>query len=106
MVFDIKLKDLIKKAYSAQKIINDRNLPLWEILHKSLAVYDKIILTDLPDEIKKELESSFGRINHILSRYEIAKFKDYERMSGDDLLDAIKIVADFSNLVIQKGENC
>jgi hypothetical protein len=97
------VEDLIKEAQLSQKIVNDTNLPIWKRLHVTLAIYAKTNMTNLPTNIKKELENSFIQINNIFSNYKITKFEDYKKMAGDDLFDATKILSDLSDHILKSS---
>lgn len=95
---------LADRAQKSQIMASDNSLPLWERLQRSLQAYAGTKLNLLPAQQRTELENTFARANAIFSKYKITRFEDYQNMSADDLLQALRIVSDFSASVLSQDQ--
>lgn len=96
---------LADSAQKSQNMANDNTLPLWERLQRSLQAYAGIKLNLMSAEQRTHLESTFVRINAIFSKYKMTCYEDYQKMSADDLVQALRIVSDFSASVLSQDQS-
>jgi hypothetical protein len=94
--------DLIERARKAYDIVYDMNLPLWKRLKESIYAYSGLNLTPLPATLRKQVEKTFLQVDHILSKYDIQDFDDYQKISPDDLLEGIIQVSGISIYILHE----
>lgn len=97
-------ESLADRAQKSQNAASDNTLPLWERLQRSLQAYAGTKLNLLPTKQRTELENTFVRVNAIFSKYKITRFEDYQKMSADELMQALRIVSDFSASVLSQDQ--
>jgi len=83
------MMDIPQRLIKMQKAFNSHQPPHQRYRDAMSAAIDKLVLTDLPEPLRKPLEQHLVAMNHILLKYPIKTFEDYQMISSKHIRQLI-----------------
>jgi hypothetical protein len=85
-------RDWQARTAAAKKILSDQQLALWEKVHLAGGAYAGLTLSGLQSKHRHQFLNRIVKLNHILARYQLESFDDYQRIEPADLQQMMAII--------------
>jgi len=85
-------RDWQERTLEANEILSNKQLEIWEKAHMAAGAYAGLTLSGLRSKHRHRFLNRIVQLNHILAKYRLDSFDDYQHIDSSDLRQMIAII--------------